>query len=949
MDILEQSLKKAFIDKSTGYHSHYDPAVIINKPDKKEFFLNTLQGELENSSQFLFSIAFITQDGLNSIKAQLADLHQKNVRGKLLSSTYLTFNHPDVFHSLLAIPNLDVRLSDKKGFHAKGYLFEKKDYHTLIVGSSNLTMSALKLNYEWNVRLTSYDNGEIIHQVKQHMLDEWDLGVPLSQEWIASYQETYHEHAQKNDLSSTTHISESTSHYIAPNKMQTHALDSLTAVRNNGAKKALVISATGTGKTYLSAFDVLQYKPKRMLFIVHREQILHAAKTSFKKIIGGPDSDYGILSGTYKETDAKYLFATIQTISKQSSQTLFTPDHFDYILIDEVHKAGADSYLSTLNYFQPDFLLGMTATPERTDHFNIFELFDYNVAYEIRLQDALEENMLCPFHYFGVTDYEKNGEVISETSDLKYLVNHERIDFLLEKINYYGCSKNTPKGLVFCSKVDEAKLLAEQFNERGIPSNYLSGNHSIKERENTIQKLEKGDLSYIFSVDIFNEGIDIPLVNQVIMLRNTQSSIIFIQQLGRGLRKHPTKDFVTIIDFIGNYHNNYMIPMALSGDHSLNKNSLRKDTFDTDYISGLSAINFEHIAKEKIFESIDSVSLDSMFELKKTYKNLKNRLNRVPFLYDFYEHQLLDPVVLSNKKKTYYYFLEQMDDNTDTLTKQDNNFLLFISRELLTGVRPHDLLALTLLLEDTNSLSKVHLKRILSSYSLSHDDLTIHSIFNTLSMSFYTGGYKKSYQYSAFITDDGHVTTTFKQAKENGYFIKHMTDLLKTGLAISLSQYLNEPFTLYEKYKRRDVLRLLNWEKQMVDQNIGGYTRNDSHFVIFVTLEKGDDFKGALVAYEDTLLDQQTILWFTKASRNLNSPEVVALLASPSQLDIHFFIKKKDDHGSDFYYLGKVYPILETVQQDMTQTSKGHKKSLVKMELRLETPIETKLFKFLTQ
>jgi superfamily II DNA or RNA helicase len=322
---------------------------------------------------------------------------------------------------------------------------------------------------------------------------------------------------------------------------------------------------------------------------------------SFKKIIGGPASDYGILSGNSKNLDAKYLFATIQTISKDIYQEELGKDAFDYILIDEVHKAGATSYIKTIDYFNPEFLLGMTATPERTDGFNIFELFDYNLAYEIRLQEALEEDLLCPFHYFGVTDYEKDGFSINETADLKYLVTDERIDFLINKINYYGCYGNKPKGLVFCSRKEEAKELSALFNRKGIPSSYLSGDHDIEERETEIGRLENGQISYIFTVDIFNEGIDIPKINQIIMLRNTESSIIFIQQLGRGLRKDASKEFVTVIDFIGNYKNNYMIPMALSGDNSNNKSNLRRDTIDVSYISGLSAINFEQIAKEKIF------------------------------------------------------------------------------------------------------------------------------------------------------------------------------------------------------------------------------------------------------------------------------------------------------------------------------------------------------------
>lgn len=643
MNSLEQSLKKAFIDRKFE-GSQYDPKIIINQPEQKEFLLNVLQEEIDTCNDFFFSVAFVTQDGLNALKSQLTDLASRGISGRLLTSTYLGFNHPDMFESLLTIPNLEVRISTKNGFHSKGYLFSQNDYHSFIIGSSNLTMNALKLNYEWNIRLTSYEHGEVIHQIQKHLATEWDQAELLSTEWIKKYQAGYQPLVNTQDRTEVVKIDQPNSQYIVPNKMQKVALENLQDLRNSGAKKGLIISATGTGKTYLAAFDVLQTKPKRMLFIVHREQILNKAKESFQKILAEPEENFGILSGSQKKIDAKYLFATIQTISKPAYHELFEKDHFDYILIDEVHKAGAQSYINTIDYFTPDFLLGMTATPERTDKFNIFELFDYNIAYEIRLQEALEEDLLCPFHYFGVSDYEKDGMVISETTDLKYLAAADRVSFLLEKIKYYGCSRNTPKGLIFCSRKEEAKELSDHFNQRMIPSTYLTAEHSIQEREIQIKRLESGEINYIFTVDIFNEGIDIPKINQVIMLRNTQSSIIFVQQPGRGLRKDSSKDFVTIIDFIGNYKNNYMIPMALSGDITRNKDSLRKDTFDTNFISGLSSINFEKIAKERIFKSIDEAALDSMRELKNIYSTTKNRLNRVPYLNDFVQQKILDPM-----------------------------------------------------------------------------------------------------------------------------------------------------------------------------------------------------------------------------------------------------------------------------------------------------------------
>ena len=950
-DILERSLKKAFIDQKIE-GSLYDPKVIINDAETKQYMLNVLQDELNTCEEFFFSVAFLTQDGLAALKTQLADLHKQKIKGNILTSIYLAFNQPAVFEDLLNIPNVEVRISKKQGFHSKGYLFKQSGYYSFIIGSSNLTMSALKTNYEWNVRLTSYDHGQMIQDIQMHMEKEWKEAELLTPEWIVNYKDFYQPTTFFKEMSTINDKSliEDKATYILPNKMQVVALASLQELRETGAEKGLVISATGTGKTFLSAFDVLQAKPKRVLFVVHREQILNKAKSDYQKILGGQDEDYGILSGNKKEVHAKYLFATVQTISKEHVLNQFAADDFDYILIDEVHKAGATSYHRVLDYFQPKFLLGMTATPERTDGFNIFELFDYNIAYEIRLQEALEEEMLCPFHYFGVTDYESNGEMISETTDLKYLVEEERVTYLLEKLVYYGCSGNTPKGLIFCSRKQEAENLSERFNQKGRPSSYLSGDHSLAERENEVERLEKGEIEYIFTVDIFNEGIDIPKVNQVVMLRNTQSSIIFIQQLGRGLRKDSSKEFVTVIDFIGNYKNNYMIPMALSGDTSRDKNNLRKDTFDTNFISGISSINFEKIAKQQIFASINRVAMDSMIELRKNFELLFNRLGRVPYLKDFQEQQTLDPLLIANKKHNYYEFLENIDKNEATITETASAFLMIATREVLPGMRMQEIILLESMMNDPGKTwSLKSIQHLFEKYSITATDETMDSVLNTLDLSFYTGSLAKAYKNQAFIERTGNeitLTTSFKKEMTHSYFIKLMEDILDTAKMKATNYLPTEPLTRYQKYKRKDVLRLLNWKQQLVDQNIGGYTSNNGEFVIFVTLKKGEIFSGAQMAYEDELLDTSTMKWFTKAPRTLNSPEVKKLL-QPEDWNIRVFAKKSDNEGTEFYYLGDVKPVKDTIIELEKPTQDGGMRKVVEMVLKFSDPIEINLYRYL--
>ncbi|GAF08791.1 DNA/RNA helicase of DEAD/DEAH box family [Paenibacillus pini JCM 16418] len=479
----------------------YSPQLLINNPRKNESILSSVIEELTHCQSFMFIVAFVTESGLATLKSYLLDLKAKGITGRLLTSTYLYFNHPKVFRELLKIENMDVRLTDLKGFHSKGYIFNKDADHALIIGSANLTVQALKINYEWNVKLKLNPEDEFLLQIRSQFEEVWNSANMLTEEWILNYEKIFVEFAARNIMNEelatvVERNNEVILHTIEPNNMQLAALENIKAVRLASQKRALVISATGTGKTYLSAFDVRNFNPKRLLFIAHREQILLKAKSDYMNVVGGVEQDYGMLSSTGKNIQAKYLFATIQTMSKPDVLSQFDPEAFDYILIDEVHKAGASSYRKVIEYFNPQFMLGMTATPERSDDFNIYQLFDYNVAYEIRLQAALEEDMLCPFHYFGVTDYEMNGETIDDSTILSKLVNDERVDHIIDKLEYYGFSGDKVKGLIFCSRKEEAINLSGMFNDKGYRTVALAGDNGVEDREMQIRAREGGTRLY---------------------------------------------------------------------------------------------------------------------------------------------------------------------------------------------------------------------------------------------------------------------------------------------------------------------------------------------------------------------------------------------------------------------------------------------------------------------
>lgn len=516
MKTVDNVLKEAILnglynkDKNNG-NEFLSPQFVSNDTENKIWF--TLRQELLSATSFTWAVAFISENMLVPFKLVMSELAKKGISGTLITGTYLGFNSPKVFKELMKIPNLKVRLSEEAGFHAKGYIFNYEDYQTILIGSANFTRSALLKNCEWGLKVTSHENGQLVQELNNQIQITLTTSIPLTNSWIREYEKNW-QPVKKTAI----HLVSDRQKDILPNKMQKAALNNLTALVNEDAKRALVVSATGTGKTYLGAFAVREYQPKKFLYLVHREQIAKKSLESFYKVIGGSREDYGLLTGNKHDFNKKYLFGTIQTLSQDKVLAELDPKEFDYILIDEAHRVAAPTYQKILEHFTPKFLLGMTATPERMDKQNIYEVFDYHLAYEIRLKDALNEQMLTPFHYVGVEDYTVGDEIITETSKLKDLVAEKRVDYVLKQLDYYGYCGKKAKGLVFCSRQEEARKLAELFTQAGHPAQALTNEDSQKKRVEVTKKLENGELEYIFTVDLFNEGIDIPSLNQIVML-----------------------------------------------------------------------------------------------------------------------------------------------------------------------------------------------------------------------------------------------------------------------------------------------------------------------------------------------------------------------------------------------------------------------------------------------
>ncbi len=967
---LQESIHTGFFDYEALSSEQYQPKLLINDAKKGQKVLVSLLKELRQCDAFFFSVAFITESGVTVLLDALKELEERNVQGRIIASQYLNFTNPKALRRLLSFSNIDLRIVTDGNHHAKGYIFEKEDVFSLIVGSSNLTQDALGFNKEWNLKVSSMKEGSIVHDTLKEFEETFQSATPVSEDWLHVYEELY---KKQNQLKSIEDFwgriaadSETQNHndnvysfqQVMPNTMQVRALKGIEQIRLSGEKKSLLVSATGTGKTYLAAFDVKRCQPKRMLFLAHREQLLNQSIASFKDVIG-QNLRTGKLTGSYSDLDADFLFSTVQTMSKKSVIEQFEPDCFNYIIIDESHRVGAESYQRILDYFTAEFLLGMTATPERTDDHNICSDFDFNIAYEIRLQEAMEENMLCPFHYFGISEIQVDGKVIDDATGFNHLVSEERLKNIFEKIDFYGYQGDRVRGLIFCSSNKEAEALSDKFNQKGYRTVALSGKDDQDKRENMIERLESTDdykrLDYIFTVDIFNEGVDIPSLNQIVMLRPTQSAIIFVQQLGRGLRKYKDKEFVIILDFIGNYKNNFMIPMALSDDRSYNKDTIRRYTVEgARVIPGCSTINFDDVARKKIFEAIDDVNFKSVAFIRESYKNLKDRLGRIPKLMDFETHDSIDLEVLFNGTiGSYHEFLIKYEKQYKLrFDEEKDEIIKFISKKLAIGKRPHELLALKAILHgDSRPLE--NLGQILKQeYGINITDITLKNVSNVLTNEFATGLSKNTFKAAIFLEDE-HPAKRFLEHIENVSFREHLIELIEYGLHRNKKyysdRYMNTSFCMYKKYSYEDVCRLLEWERGEVSLNIGGYKYDEKSktYPVFINYHKSADI-GSSIKYEDRFLSQSKIIGISKSGRSLASNDVeTALNSTDLGIRMELFIRKnKDDKTSkEFYYLGRITPSGEAQEFLMEEAGK----TAVEITYHLETPVREDLYEYIME
>lgn len=949
LDNFLSSLQTGFIDRELPSDYLYRPQLLINEPNKSKRVLTTLLSELNalndpEKDAFYFSVAFLTTNGLQSIKQSLVDLEKKGVNGKILVSQYLNFTQPEALKQLLSFKNIELKIATTGDFHNKGYIFKKENHYNLIIGSSNLTANALSSNKEWNLKVSATNNSDLVYQTILEFEASFESATRVDTAFIEHYRLIYNR--EKSFRSKLAHIrGENPAELPIPNKMQEIALQNLNSLRQKGQTKGLLISATGTGKTYLSAFDAKQFGAKKLLFVVHRRTIAEKSMQSFKALFGDAVR-MGLYSGNERELDADFIFCTVQTLAKDEHLHRFQKNHFDYIVIDETHRAAAKSYDRILQHFVPKFLLGMTATPERTDDKDVFELFDYNIAYEIRLQEALKEDILCPFHYFGIGEIEVDGVLLDDKADFNLLISEQRVEHILETIQKYGSDNGIVRGLVFCSKKEECHFLAEEFNKRNLVSIALTGDNNEEERRKSIQRLESTSyaekIDYIFTVDIFNEGVDIPKVNQVVMLRPTQSAIIFVQQLGRGLRKAENKDFLTVIDFIGNYSNNFLVPIALFGDASYNKDTLRKlISVGSEAIPGTSTVNFDIIAKKQIFKAIDNSNLQLKKDLIDDFKRLKNKLGRMPMMCDFLDTQSRDPKSYVEYAKSYFNFIQLIETELQNqLSDQQKELLSLFSQEIANGKRSEEVSLFKLLIEK-NNCTETELKSAISKkYGYPISKKTLDSLERNINFTFVG----KAQNIIVKTNETYQLSADFRQELANEVFAKFLRDVLnyatkKFDSIFNLDLFQNG-FVIGAKYSRKDVCRILNWEKD-ISSTVYGYRTQNKQTPCFVTYRKSEGISLG-TQYNDHFINPQTFAWESRSNRKIESTEIQNVINSELIL---LFIKKSDGEGTDFYCLGEVSIVDNSIVQAQMPKSE---EPVVHFKYHLQNRVEESLYNYLT-
>ena len=861
-------------------------------------FLDRIKDSFSKCNAFYLSVSFIKKAGLLLFEKEIEESLKRGVKGKIITSTYQNFTDIESLNTFLRwmekYQNFEVHLDfssfGDNGFHSKGYLFEYENSYEVIIGSSNITRFALLKNIEWNISLISKDKNNSHIEALNDFEYLWNKTYLLNEELIKDYKIILEYSVERWDMDYVSPLKMD----IKPNKMQQKALKELRRNRDLGVKKCLIVSATGSGKTYLAAFDARNFDSRRLLYIVHRENILIDAKNTFQKIFKNSKT-LGFFTGNKQDLDADFIFATSSMLARHLDY--FSKDEFDYICYDEVHHIVADTGSKIFEYFEPEFILGLTATPERMDNKDVLSYFDSNVPYELRLGDAIRNDLVVPFHYYGIRDElldygNKNNEKISDS-----IVESKNIEFIKQEIEKHRKKGEKLKCIAFCVTKDHARRMKDAFNEIGYNAESLTSEDSIETRKFVIDKLQNefDPLEIITTVDILNEGIDIPSINMVLFLRPTESSTIFLQQLGRGLRKFENKEYLTVLDFIGNdYKRSSYIALALGslGKSTYIEKAYLKELINTNFnkldVPGVE-IHIDELSKKEIINYLDKVNFNRKDLLKKDYINFKNYLGKTPSHMDFLESEIapsLDRFLRSkingSRSISYYNFLNAIYENSSYSFNEEEAKLIYNIESFLPLVRNEEYLIIEELLED-DSIDYSYLMTKSKRISKESLDFGVQLLKSKKILN----------EFNKLNIDD------ISNIKE------YLLDLINYGLTrfnIEFDEFPNdEVYKLYHNYSKEQSILAINQEFKMNIKLKGTYILNDICY-IYVGLKK-DKNKQERTDYKDKFISPFIFQWESENDTTLKKNKGLLDVK-----EIHLFVRKMDEEdGIDlpFTYFGK--------------------------------------------
>ena len=871
--------------------------LITNNTSAK--FLDKIKESLAKCINCYFSVSFIKKAGLVLFEKELENALKRGVGVKIITSTYQNFTDIEsleVFNKFQTLYtnfecHLDLNCFGDNGFHSKGYIFEYDNEVEFIVGSTNITRYAILKNIEWNVSLFRKNEDKLVSNIIKEFNLLWDATYKLNAELIDKYKIMLSYAIEKWDMD---YFNPSITP-VKPNSMQRGALKELRRYRDLGVDKALVVAATGSGKTYLAAFDARNFSPNRLLYIVHRDTILNDALNTFKKVFGY-EHTYGFYTGRKQDLDADFIFASSSMIARHLDG--FNKDEFDYIIYDEVHHIMAENGQKIFTYFEPIFLLGLTATPERMDDKNVLELFENNVPFELRLRDAIINDLVVPFHYYAIrdefADYSSNDKAVIAREISKNI----NVEFIRSQIELRREPNKKLKCLAFCSNIEHCKMMAQGFNEVGYNAIALTGSNNFGERIVAFKELQDDSkqLEIICTVDILNEGVDIPSVNMVLFLRPTESQTIFLQQLGRGLRKYPNKEYVTVLDFIGNnYERSVQIALALG---TLGKTTYTEKAYLSEMVrTNFNSLNipgveifFDELAKVDIINYINKQNFNKIDYLKKDYQNFKKymQVESYPLHVDYINSDIAPDLIRfmkskinGKKNKSYYSFLKKInEDNIPIFTNEENELIDKIS-ELLPIVRCDEILILKSLLES----GSIDNSRILGYNS----KITVNTINHAIAM----------LQKEKILTSENNIN--IDNLSENMKF--YLEDLFEFALIkyeIDFG-YFDGIFKVMGNYYKEQIMRVLLENALMFMK--GTKFDSDGTTYVFVGLKK-DSSKEERLNYKDKFLSSKVFQWESENNTTLENSIGKKLLNTKI---VHLFVRKMDEQDGitlPFTYFG---------------------------------------------